>query len=402
MLDTNLLINDIDLSQFEVCYICFTVLEELDKHKESSDSEKAFKARRGIRNIRDCENVKYLKDYSLDLPLWLDLSRNDNKILAYFKKNFEEEEVVFLTGDLNLYQKALALQFKTAFWDGNIGCKDEKYKGYKEIIMTDCELAEWYETETKINKWGLLNNEYLIIKNKDNGVSELKVWTEQGFRNVSIKKIDSTSLGKIKLLDEHQICAVDSLFNNSVTMIKGRHGSGKSLLTLTYTMSMIEKNKIDKLILLVNPCCTKNSAKQGFYPGTRLEKMLDSFAGHMLKSKFGDILEVEKLVKINKLDILPFSDIRGFDTTGTKSLIWITEAQNLDIELMKLAIQRVGNDCQLCIDGDYETQVDLSVFEGSKNGMRRVSEIFKGKDFYGEVELQNIYRSKWAKIAELL
>jgi len=33
MLDTNLLMNDIDLSQFEVCYICFTVLEELDKRQ---------------------------------------------------------------------------------------------------------------------------------------------------------------------------------------------------------------------------------------------------------------------------------------------------------------------------------------------------------------------------------
>jgi hypothetical protein len=34
--------------------------------------------------------------------------------------------------------------------------------------------------------------------------------------------------------------------------------------------------------------------------------------------------------------------------------------------------------------------------------MKRVSDIFQGKDFYGEVELQKIYRSKWAEYAELL
>jgi predicted ribonuclease YlaK len=32
--------------------------------------------------------------------------------------------------------------------------------------------------------------------------------------------------------------------------------------------------------------------------------------------------------------------------------------------------------------------------------MRRVSQVFRGKHFYGEVELQNIHRSEIAKVAE--
>lgn len=52
------------------------------------------------------------------------------------------------------------------------------------------------------------------------------------------------------------------------------------------------------------------------------------------------------------------------------------------------------------IDGDYNTQVDMSQYSGRNNGMRRMSEVFRGKDFYGEVELQNIYRSEIARIAE--
>ncbi len=46
-------------------------------------------------------------------------------------------------------------------------------------------------------------------------------------------------------------------------------------------------------------------------------------------------------------------DIRGFDTTGMKCGVYITEAQNMDISLMKLALQRIGEDSIAIIDGDY-------------------------------------------------
>ena len=74
----------------------------------------------------------------------------------------------------------------------------------------------------------------------------------------------------------------------------------------------------------------------------------------------------------------------------------------MDITLMKLALQRIGEDCVCIIDGDYNAQVDDMSFAGAKNGMRRVSEVFRGEDVYGEVMLQNIYRSRIAKIAEAM
>jgi predicted ribonuclease YlaK len=74
----------------------------------------------------------------------------------------------------------------------------------------------------------------------------------------------------------------------------------------------------------------------------------------------------------------------------------------MDISLMKLALQRIGEDCVCILDGDYKAQVDMSQYAGYNNGMRRVSEVFRGCDLYGEVELQNIYRSRIGKIAELM
>ncbi len=138
------------------------------------------------------------------------------------------------------------------------------------------------------------------------------------------------------------------------------------------------------------------------YPGSRTEKLLDSQIGNFLSSKLGDKIEVERLINESKLELLPMSDIRGYDTTGLHAGIYITEAQNLDIELMRLALQRIGEDSICILDGDTKAQVDSSLYAGDNNGMKRVSEVFRGNSIYGEVELQNIYRSKIAQLAELM
>ena len=167
-------------------------------------------------------------------------------------------------------------------------------------------------------------------------------------------------------------------------------------------LNRLEKGEIDKIIVFCNTVATKNSAKLGFYPGTRDEKLLDSQIGNLLSSKFGGRIAVEQMINDEKLVLLPMSDIRGYDTTGMRAGIYISEAQNLDITLMKLALQRIGEDSICIIDGDDKTQVDLVEFAGENNGMKRVSKVFRGSDIYGEVELKNIHRSKIAQIAEYM
>ena len=130
--------------------------------------------------------------------------------------------------------------------------------------------------------------------------------------------------------------------------------------------------------------------------------MLDAQIGNMLSSKLGGQEAILRLIEENKLILLPMSDIRGYDTSGMNAGIYITEAQNLDITLAKLALQRVGEDCIMILDGDTESQVDLIEYDGNNNGMRRISKIFRGHDFYGEVTLQKIHRSKIAELANQL
>lgn len=74
----------------------------------------------------------------------------------------------------------------------------------------------------------------------------------------------------------------------------------------------------------------------------------------------------------------------------------------MSVSLLKLALQRIGEDSICIIDGDDKTQVDSVEFAGNNNGMRRASKVFKGHSIYGEVELLNIHRSKIARLAEFM
>ena len=91
--------------------------------------------------------------------------------------------------------------------------------------------------------------------------------------------------------------AADSLSQNTVTMLKGPAGSGKTYLSLGYLFSQLDSGKLDKIIIFCNPVATKNSARLGYYPGTRDEKLLDSQIGNLLISKLGDRIAVEQMLQ---------------------------------------------------------------------------------------------------------
>ena len=314
----------------------------------------------------------------------------------------KKEDVLFITTDLNCYEIAFSIGIDVL---SPICGEKNHYTGYKEINFNDEELANFYSNilTKHENKYDLITNQYLLLK-YNNKITDMYKWNNSKYESVPFNTFESKQFGKImpKANDSYQQIAMDSLATNQITMLRGRAGTGKSLLSFGYMFNLLEQGKIDKIIVFCNTVATKGSAKLGFYPGSRTEKLLDSQIGNFLISKLGDRIQVERLIDDDQLLLLPMSDIRGYDTTGMHAAIYITEAQNLDRELMRLALQRIGEDCICILDGDSDAQVDLGMYAGANNGMRRVSKIFRGAPFYGEVTLQNIYRSRIAELAEKL
>ena len=400
-------------SKEDKIFISSITLNELENIKTSGtkDEETKYSARKLLHSLIENEGKYTIVLYDinsedtikqLQLPL-----TNDSKIIAsaycYFKSMLLLDKGMFITNDLACRAIAKSIGLNTDF---ATKADENEYTGYIEIKFNNCDLAEFYSNVIPHNQniYNLIENQYLIIYDESSKPVDKYKWTKDGYEKVQYRIADSKFFGKIKPKDGdiYQLIALDSLANNQISMLRGPAGTGKSYLAFAHMFSLLEQGKIDKIIVFCNTVATKGSAKLGFYPGSRTEKLLDSQIGNLLESKLGDRYMVEKLITEGHLTLLPMSDIRGYDTSGMRAAIYISEAQNLDIELMRLALQRVGEDSICILDGDSNAQVDLSMYAGNNNGMRRVSQVFKGSDIYGEVTLKNIHRSKIAKLAQQL
>ena len=331
--DTSSLLLKIDTLFEENEYFCISsiTLHELEYIKNSfnKDPDIKYSARQLLNELEKHygeynivlykdEYSKYIKQYELN---------NDLKILACayeYSKNRPVDNIIFITNDLCL--KHIAHIY---FGDKVSSVVDEKdtYKGYKEVYLTDDEMTEFYQDYNQ-NIFNLNVNEYVIIYNEDHEITDTLCWTGEKYRSLTYGNFDSEYFGKVKPLknDIYQALVADSFLNNKITLVKGPAGSGKTFLSMAFLLNQLQRNKIDKIIVFCNTVATKNSAKLGYYPGTKDEKLLDSQIGNLLSSKMGGRIIVEQMIREEKLILLPMSDIRGYDTSGMRAGVYISEA----------------------------------------------------------------------------
>jgi len=142
-----------------------------------------------------------------------------------------------------------------------------------------------------------LINEYILIYDKDNNlIDKYKYIGDNSFAKINFISAESRMFGKVKPIDPYQELVLDSFKHNQMTLVKGPAGTGKSLLSVAYLFSLLEKGEIDKIIIFCNTIATAGSAKLGYYPGSRSEKLLDSQIGNFLISKLGSRIAVEQLM----------------------------------------------------------------------------------------------------------
>jgi PhoH-like ATPase len=390
VLDTNILIDFPEvITKYDKPIILSCVFEELDNL--AHDKKKGSIVKKAIKEIiKNKDNVVFI-DVNLT---FFPQTKIDNKLLAFCKEN----NARLVTNDAAMILKAEQYyDVEVESWFGEDKNEESAYVGYKEITLSEYEQAVHYECSS--NKWDLLENEYLIIKDSNNNIVDKQRWTCKGFVPVLKKPLKSLMFGDIKPKDVYQELAIDSLINSDFTILTGSAGSAKTLLSLGYIMQMLQNGKIDKCIIAHNPVNLAGSQALGFYPGDRNQKILSTSLGGILSSKFGDPMIVESLISQGKLFLIPASDIRGFEV-GEKNCLFVTEGQNLDIYTLKTVLQRVKEGCKVIVEGDISTQIDAKNCSEENNGMRKAIEIFKGEKEFSCVELKNIYRSNIANIAQ--
>lgn len=258
-------------------------LQELENIKSSSkkSQEVKYKARNLLRLLNEYTSLYTVIIHSniyLDQIEALGLEiNNDTKILsdAYFADTNKPylDRIIFVTNDLALKNIANLL-----FADTQLESIEEErdlYTGYKDIIASENEIEDFYNN-SNINYFNLLENEYLILRNQLEDIIDLRVWRDGQYNYLQAKPFNSKLFGRVIPHDNYQKMAFDSLRNNQATMLRGRSGSGKTLLSLAYLFQELEQHNIDKIIMFVNPVAAINSAKLGYTPGDLNSKILDS------------------------------------------------------------------------------------------------------------------------------
>jgi len=155
-------------------------------------------------------------------------------------------------------------------------------------------------------------------------------------------------------LNEEQKEAKAKILENTLTLLAGKAGSGKTMLACQIALDRLFMKEIDKIII-TRPTVSKEDI--GFLPGDLREKM-DPWVQPIYQNMFAlyDKVKIEKLIEEGKIEIVPVSFMRG--RTFLDSVIIVDEAQNVTHEQMQMIVTRLGLRSKMIICGD-DHQVDL-------------------------------------------
>jgi len=386
--DTNILLEFLDRIFDTPFVVSSKVLEEIENIKTSDNKSEdlKYKARKLSRSLDEnkdkylveivCQqHYQILEDFSLPI-------NNDNIILASaWLWNKNKEPITFITNDINckvIGQKVFNLQVESMNYD-------DEYLGYKEVVLNNDEIIDFYNN-LKDNFFGCCVNEYLIIRDNDGKVHGKFKWNGKEYIRLGVSKIK-----KFKPLNIQQELAFDLMASDTpIKILLGCAGSGKTLINLKYGLSNVENGKFDKILYLKEPI--GKGTQIGYLKGDKDEKISPFLSGLIDNLDLGED-ELDRLVRNDQLEI----DCPYFLKGASKKNTWIMvdEAEDLDVEMIKLIGTRLSSGSVICFSGDLNQTENK--YKGN-NGLRKVINEFKGNKLVGIVKLDTDERSEASKL----
>lgn len=381
LVDTNVLLNGFEINNDYKYILLSHVNRELEKHKKYGDGELKYKSRKAVRFIE--ENIEYfefdIKDYSPTFSNDIDPTYTDNKIVQACIDN----EYALMTNDLLLKQHARMHNIELV----EEVHLDHQYKGYKEVHLSDQEIADLYQNIDN-NTFNLLVNQYLIIYDMYGVCIDKLRW--DGNSHVKLKHSPTKKLKAKNVLQE---LAIDLMMNTDIPIkiIAGNYGSGKTLISVKLALYHVrEKGNYAKIMMVRNPQGTGKEI--GYLKGTKEDKTADFFKPLIqhLESGEQEAAFLESSGQLSKE--IPFY-MKGLSIED--SIIVCDEAEDLDTKLIKLIGTRVGGNSAVVFSGDYNQAEDNYK---NNNGLIAAIDGLKGDPLVGIVVLEEDVRSSASKV----
>lgn len=174
----------------------------------------------------------------------------------------------------------------------------------------DNELAKFYEDG--ILNCNLLNNQYIIIKDKDNNYIGRYRWDGKKLINFNNKIIDNNYIKKLKARNFRQQCAFDLLQNDNipVKLITGVMGSGKTFLSLHHALERLDTSKnFRKIVYIRNNIDVKDTNSLGALPNGVKDKLLPYIMP--IADCIGNLIGLQMLENQEKIEYVHLGFVRG-------------------------------------------------------------------------------------------
>lgn len=178
-------------------------------------------------------------------------------------------------------------------------------------------------------------------------------------------------------------------------MLKGQHGTGKTLAALYYAAKNYVSDRHTKIIVIRTPV-ESGTDKIGFLPSSLAEKCEPHFVS--AKDALDKLLNAPKVeADMNGPNQRICFKIPNFalGVTFTNAVVIIDESQMIQPLIMKLLLERIGENCKVIVLGD---QSQIYTKDVSRNGLRdALSKFFitevdekTGKLFVGDSKYEDI------------
>ena len=319
----------------------------------------------------------------------------DGRILAEAMLIAKKNRIVFWTADVNMsiFAREAGLEVHTFFTEEK---QEEPWAGWSKYYPSEQEFAMLY-TDPKMNILGAKVNEYCVLY-QDTEVRDVLKWNGEEYKKLKYNNFRNTYLGKnIKPLNLQQKMAFDLLQNQDITVkvITGVPGGGKDYIQILHALDMVNRGLFDRIIYVRNLIPFKDAPEIGFLAGDLEAKI--SWGLGPIRSILGEegleMMEEQGIIQNTNLAF-----IRGM--SFTRSIVYISEGQNISASGYKLLVSRCGEGSQLWINADYK-QTDLDKFKRD-NGIVRLTNSLKGNPLFGTVKLTETERSQTAELAGII
>jgi phosphate starvation-inducible protein PhoH and related proteins len=217
----------------------------------------------------------------------------------------------------------------------------------------------------------------------------------KGKRVSRYKKSEEESLGKLfslEPLNDNQKLYLHALKTSNQVIVLGPSGTGKTYLAASYAANQYLMKKINKIII-TRPAVSVGKSL-GALPGTLEEKFGPWLSPvlSVLEERLGKGV-VETGIKNGNIVMAPLEYMRG--SSFKDAFILADECQNLDTAQFKMLVTRIGENCQIVMNGDIR-QSDIKEQSGLSKAIQ-LADKYDIDTAVIEFDIEDIVRSNLCK-----